>query len=221
MAEETAREFLRRHALNKSMARFQPLLRFLKDTDSSLYGHVSRDRIHYVHERSTTLCLETDFGPGKDASRAGKQVDALKKEMSEQLVNINRRIYRDLEEEWAYQTSDEAVADSLDSNEMFFEEDGTTTGEDDPGFSVRELPDRVRARVLDNYRQWNVEDNDWFEHVIETWTSLLAELGFDGVEIAFTGFSTQGDGASFTAKSLDVPVYIANYDKFAREHLKQ
>jgi len=48
-------------------------------------------------------------------------------------------------------------------------------------------------------------DLDW---VIENETEDLEALGLDNVEIAFTGFWSQGDGASFTARVNDIPAFI-------------
>ena len=48
-------------------------------------------------------------------------------------------------------------------------------------------------------------DLDW---VIENETEDLEALGLDNVEIAFTGFWSQGDGASFTARVNDIPNFI-------------
>jgi hypothetical protein len=48
-------------------------------------------------------------------------------------------------------------------------------------------------------------DLDW---VIENETEDLEALGLDNVEIAFTGFWSQGDGASFTARVNNIPAFI-------------
>lgn len=61
-------------------------------------------------------------------------------------------------------------------------------------------------KVLDNYRNINT-DYDWHEYVIESETEKLKALGYSDVEINFSGFWSQGDGASFTAK-IDVHKWI-------------
>lgn len=48
-------------------------------------------------------------------------------------------------------------------------------------------------------------DLDW---VIENETEDLEALGLDNVEISFSGFWSQGDGASFTARVNDIPAFI-------------
>ena len=41
--------------------------------------------------------------------------------------------------------------------------------------------------------------DDWYENLLDEWQEKLALKGFDDVKILFTGFSSQGDGACFTA----------------------
>ena len=48
-------------------------------------------------------------------------------------------------------------------------------------------------------------DLDW---VIENETEDLEALGLENVEISFSGFWSQGDGASFTARVNDIPAFI-------------
>lgn len=62
-----------------------------------------------------------------------------------------------------------------------------------------ELNDDQKKKVLDNNRDINV-DHDWYENTIEFYTEKLKTLGFYDIKIEFSGFGSQGDGASFTAK---------------------
>jgi hypothetical protein len=43
----------------------------------------------------------------------------------------------------------------------------------------------------------------WYEYVYDTWAAALAQIGFENAKIEFSGFWSQGDGASFTA-DIDV-----------------
>lgn len=71
--------------------------------------------------------------------------------------------------------------------------------------TVDKLPEKVRAKVLDKYRSILVEGDDfWAESTIENWTQDLEELGFRDIDIRYSLGYSQGDGASFTAKSIDV-----------------
>jgi hypothetical protein len=42
-------------------------------------------------------------------------------------------------------------------------------------------------------------DFDWYSDVLDIWKEALAQIGFEDAEISFSGFWSQGDGASFTA----------------------
>jgi hypothetical protein len=66
-------------------------------------------------------------------------------------------------------------------------------------------PDRAdraedRADLLEKYRWINVDDNSWHEYIIQRWTEHLEALGFKNVDIQFTGFCSQGDGARFVGQ---------------------
>lgn len=62
-----------------------------------------------------------------------------------------------------------------------------------------ELDPKSQAKVIDNLRDINV-DYDWWESTYEDMTHILETLGFSNVDISFSGFSSQGDGASFTGR---------------------
>lgn len=51
-------------------------------------------------------------------------------------------------------------------------------------------------------------DHDWWDCTVETWKNALAEIGFLDADIRFSGFWSQGDGASFTA-SVDAEKIIS------------
>lgn len=58
----------------------------------------------------------------------------------------------------------------------------------------------VSSSAVERARTWlqeGLQGYDWFEYTIETWTTALAQLGFENAKIQFTGFCSQGDGASF------------------------
>lgn len=53
--------------------------------------------------------------------------------------------------------------------------------------------------VLDKYRHINV-DHDWWDAVYSLWEEKLELLGYHDIQINFSGFYSQGDGASFTGR---------------------
>lgn len=75
-------------------------------------------------------------------------------------------------------------------------------------YEFNELPEDVREKVLDEWRNVNVEDDIWYDYVYDNWHNKLAEYGFNDVKINFSGFWSQGDGASFVTKNIDTDKYI-------------
>lgn len=51
--------------------------------------------------------------------------------------------------------------------------------------------------IMEKYRDYLVDDNTWCQLTIESFKEALQVVGFDGVEIYFSGFWSQGDGACF------------------------
>lgn len=84
---------------------------------------------------------------------------------------------------------------------------------------LKEVNPRGFEAALQKLGEWVTEGADWFEFVIDGWQEKLAELGFgyysEGrtggrAEIQFSGFWSQGDGASFTAP-VDLPLFIEKH----------
>jgi len=63
---------------------------------------------------------------------------------------------------------------------------------------------------LNDYRQTYDESISdwWYEDVIENFESKLENLGLENIVCNFTGFWSQGDGASFTANVRDVKKFL-------------
>jgi hypothetical protein len=79
-------------------------------------------------------------------------------------------------------------------------------------YEFEELPADVQEKVLDNERRINVEDVEWYDFLFEEWKEKLEKKGFKSPDISFSGFSYQGDGASFTCKNVDIPAFVASLD---------
>jgi hypothetical protein len=60
---------------------------------------------------------------------------------------------------------------------------------------------KVSKAVIERVRNKLQEfiHEDWCDDIVENWKSALDQIGFCDAEIAFSGFCSQGDGASFTA----------------------
>lgn len=64
--------------------------------------------------------------------------------------------------------------------------------------------EQLKEKVLEKHYYINVEDIDWYQWTLKEWETKLNDFGFDNVEIDFSGFYSQGDGASFTCKNIDI-----------------
>lgn len=64
-----------------------------------------------------------------------------------------------------------------------------------------ELPEALKTEALEEHWEINV-DHDWWEGTFEHWSEKLDALGYPNADISFSGFSSQGDGASFTARAV-------------------
>lgn len=66
-------------------------------------------------------------------------------------------------------------------------------------YEFDELSDDAKKTAIENHRDWNLFHN-WYEYTIEMWKERLESIGFEDADISFSGFCSQGDGASFTAR---------------------
>lgn len=58
------------------------------------------------------------------------------------------------------------------------------------------------SRAVEKARQWLQEgatDHEWWEYCYEKWQDALDQIGFTDAKISFSGFWSQGDGASFSS----------------------
>ena len=73
--------------------------------------------------------------------------------------------------------------------------------QDEREYTIDELSGEIRDQVVEREREYEYENipEDWHEDTITSIQEELGELGLYNIEIEFTGFHSQGDGASFTA----------------------
>lgn len=67
------------------------------------------------------------------------------------------------------------------------------------GYDVMRLQEGIRDQVLEKHREWQVE-HEWWDFVYEDAKRMGALMGIEIDEIQFSGFWSQGDGASFTGE---------------------
>lgn len=71
-------------------------------------------------------------------------------------------------------------------------------------YEFDELSKKAQEKALDNHRDDEVQYWEWYHAVYDQWTEKLNTSGYLDIDISFSGFWSQGDGASFTAKSIDL-----------------
>jgi hypothetical protein len=72
----------------------------------------------------------------------------------------------------------------------------------DRAYSWDELSDQAKEKAIERNRDINI-DNSWHDEVINDATEDLFNDGVEDVEILYSGFHSQGDGASFTGRVRD------------------
>jgi len=67
-------------------------------------------------------------------------------------------------------------------------------------FAFEELSDDAKQKALEALSDINVDYPDWHEFTLEDWKETLHTVGVDDANINYSGFWSQGDGASFTGR---------------------
>lgn len=100
--------------------------------------------------------------------------------------------------------------------------------EEEDGYSFDELPQEAKKRAIDINRDMFIEGFDWWEDIIDEFTSELESIGMDRVKCDFSGFYSQGDGASFTGRVSDNKKFLQsikfplfNFDLINRPSIKE
>lgn len=62
--------------------------------------------------------------------------------------------------------------------------------------------EKERSSMHDTMGDW------WYEGIIEGETEKLKDEGLDDIDIQFSGFHSQGDGASFTGRVTDIKLFV-------------
>lgn len=71
-------------------------------------------------------------------------------------------------------------------------------------YEFEELSSDAKEHALDKYREWMTDDPYWYTCIEEDWKDKLSDLGIEKPEISFSGFYSQGDGAVFECKGIDL-----------------
>ena len=66
-------------------------------------------------------------------------------------------------------------------------------------YSFNELSDEAKQVAFDNSLYINVDNYDWYDSTEDSFHTILELIGFYNIDSNFSGFCSQGDGASFSA----------------------
>jgi hypothetical protein len=72
----------------------------------------------------------------------------------------------------------------------------------------KDLPERLKEQVIEQNRDINVDDDSWHDYIVEDFEHELNKDGVGKVKVSYTGFWSQGDGASFTGKVEDTAKFV-------------
>jgi len=75
-------------------------------------------------------------------------------------------------------------------------------------YSFEELSPEAQKVAIEELYDINVEYSDWHEPIIEEFEEDMKELGVGDVEVSYSGFYSQGDGASFTGDVFNNEVFM-------------
>jgi len=81
-------------------------------------------------------------------------------------------------------------------------------------YEFKELKPEIQDKVIEKYYDLNVE-YEWWNYIVDEWKEKLEKLGYYEIEIFFSGFYSQGDGASFKAE-----VNLVKYVKQTKQQTK-
>ena len=70
-------------------------------------------------------------------------------------------------------------------------------------YSFEELSPEAQKHALEEQRDINVDYQGWEDGVTEGFKEDMEEIGISDIDISYTGFWSQGDGASFTSDTID------------------
>ena len=78
-----------------------------------------------------------------------------------------------------------------------------------------ELTKEQQARAIDKHRDINVDYNEWHDCIKAMHHDKLEAVGFEDVKSQYSGFCSQGDGASFTATNVDIEKFLRSQKRWS------
>lgn len=74
-------------------------------------------------------------------------------------------------------------------------------------YQFGELSKEAQQKVLDSDLRYVNTEHEWYDFIRDEFVGKAESLGYTNVEMMFSGFSSQGDGACFTA-GVDIPKWL-------------
>jgi hypothetical protein len=75
--------------------------------------------------------------------------------------------------------------------------------EEERTYSFDELSPEAKKKALEKNRDINIDYTGWEDLTIDDFKEEVKEDGINDLEVTYTGFHSQGDGASFTSNDID------------------
>jgi len=86
--------------------------------------------------------------------------------------------------------------------------------------TFQDLSQEDKEKLIEKWSDILIEDSeyDWYEPIFDEFESQMREFGIENVEIKFSGFYSQGDGASFTGDVTDNSLFFQkNWEKIGKK----
>lgn len=77
-------------------------------------------------------------------------------------------------------------------------------------YTFDELSKEAQSKAIEDMQHYHVENHIWYDQVYDYFTETLKKQGYYDIEISFSGFWSQGDGASFTA-NIDLQEWMTSH----------
>jgi len=74
---------------------------------------------------------------------------------------------------------------------------------EDETYSFEELSPEAQKHAIEENRDINIDYQGWEDGVTEGFKEDMEEIGISDIDISYSGFFSQGDGASFTSEDID------------------
>ena len=83
-------------------------------------------------------------------------------------------------------------------------------------YTFEELSEKAKEKATNYFIESWLDTDDYAE--LDYFNSMLEEKGFMEPKISWSGFWSQGDGASFTCNFVDIDAYIKAYNLTDKNH---